>query len=63
MIRRPARRDSGTEYYELRLVYVDNILLVSHDPKPILLQIVGSKYKLKEGSLGHPTTYLGGKCG
>ena len=32
--RRPARRDDGTAYYELCLVYVDDILLVSHNPKP-----------------------------
>jgi len=56
--RRLARRDDGTEYYELCLVYVDDILLVSHDPKPVLLQI-GSQYELKEGSLGAPDTYLG----
>ncbi len=40
--RRPARRDDGSEYYELCLVYVDDILLVSHDPRPSLLQIVRS---------------------
>lgn len=56
--RRPARRENGTEYYELCLVYVDDILLVSHDPKPSLLRI-GASYELKEGSLGHPETYLG----
>ena len=31
--RHPARKDDGMEYYELCLVYVDDILLVSHDPK------------------------------
>jgi hypothetical protein len=56
--RRAACRPDGTEYYELCLVYVDDILLVSHDPKTTLLQI-GLKYELKEGSLGPPETYLG----
>ena len=56
--RRRAKRPNGTEYYELCLVYVDDILLVSHDPKPALLQI-GALYELKEGSLGQPETYLG----
>ncbi len=37
---------------------MDDILLVSHDPKPSLLQI-GATYELKEGSLGKPETYLG----
>jgi hypothetical protein len=56
--RRPARRADGTEYYELCLVYVDDILLISHDPRPTLLAI-GRFYELKEGSLGTPSTYLG----
>ena len=56
--RRPATRENGTEYYELCLVYVDDILLVSHNPRPSLLQI-GAFYELKGGSLGNPETYLG----
>ena len=56
--RRRATRPDGSPYYELCLVYVDDILLVSHDPKPSLLQI-GAMYELKEGSLGPPETYLG----
>ena len=56
--RRPATRENGSEYYELCLVYVDDILLVSHDPKPTLLRI-GASYEIKEGSLGPPETYLG----
>ena len=31
-----ARKGSGDIYYELLLVYVDDILCVSHDPRPIL---------------------------
>lgn len=56
--RRAAKKDDGTEYYELCLVYVDDILMVSHDPKTPLLQI-GTIYELKEGSLGRPDSYLG----
>lgn len=56
--RRRATRPDGSHYYELCLVYVDDILMISHDPKPALLQI-GALYELKEGSLGPPETYLG----
>jgi len=42
----------------LLLVYVDDILLVSLDPKTTLLEI-GKSYEIKEGSLSHPETYLG----
>jgi hypothetical protein len=56
--RRLATREDGTDYYELLLVYVDDILLVSHAPRPTLEQI-GKTYELKEGSLQSPDTYLG----
>ena len=56
--RRSATRANGIHYYELLLVYVDDILLVSHDPKPTPLE-TGAFYELKEGSLGIPETYLG----
>jgi hypothetical protein len=56
--RRKATRNDGTEYYELLLVYVDDILLVSHDPGTTL-RVIGTYYELKEGSLGPPDTYLG----
>ena len=51
-------RSDGQKYYELLLVYVDNILLVCHDPKPTLTSL-GQIYDLKEDSLGKPKQYLG----
>ena len=51
-----AKRPNSTEYYELLLVYIDDILLISHDPKPTL-EALGTVYTLKEGS---PTRYLSG---
>ena len=44
-------------YYELLLVYVDDILLISYDTKPTLTSL-GKIYDLKEGSLGDPKQYL-----
>ena len=58
VLRRRARRANGEEYYELILVYVDDILLVSADPKPVLDEIDGY-YKIKSGSIGEPSVYLG----
>ena len=42
------------------LVYVDNLMFVSHDPIPTL-ENIDKIYQLKEGSLGKPDTYLGGQ--
>jgi hypothetical protein len=56
--RRLSRKADGTEYYELLLVYVDDILAVSHEPKAIIDRI-GDTYEIKEGSAGPPTAYLG----
>jgi hypothetical protein len=56
--RRPANKADGTPYYELLLVYVDDILLASHDPRTTL-KAIGEVYDIKEGSLGPPDTYLG----
>ena len=56
--RQCAKRADRTEYYELLLVYLDDIPLVSHDPRPSLIEL-GKVYALKEGSLGTPDIYLG----
>ena len=53
-----AKRPNSTEYYELLLVYIDDILLISHDPKPTL-EALGTVYTLKEGSPTKPDIYLG----
>jgi hypothetical protein len=56
--RRPATRSDGTKYYELLLVYVDDILAISTGPREII-QNIDDCYKMKEGSIGPPDTYLG----
>lgn len=56
--RRLAQKPDGTEYYELLLVYVDDIMVVSHDPDSTIKRI-GKIYEIKEGSAGPPDQYLG----
>ena len=55
---RPQVKENGFKYYEMILVYVDDILVVSHDTKPIMDEI-SSTFRLKEDSLGPPRRYLG----
>ena len=51
--------NDGTEYYELLLVYVDDVLAISHDPKAIM-EMIGKGFDLKNDEYGPPKTYLGG---
>ena len=55
--RRSAKTETGKDYYELLLVYVDDILLSSHDPKPTM-ELINTFYELKEPAAA-PETYLG----
>ena len=55
---RPAIKDDGTEYHEMLLVCVDDILAVSHKAKSVLEEI-GEFYTIKPGSLKEPDLYLG----
>jgi hypothetical protein len=55
---RAAFKPDGTEYYEMVLVYVDDILHLSHDVKPTMAALA-KLYELKPDSLGPPTRYLG----
>jgi hypothetical protein len=51
-------KPDGFEYYEMLLIYVDDILCVSHDPKPVMDEI-GKLYTVKKESVGVPECYLG----
>ena len=55
---KPQTKLDGTRYYEMLLVYVDDILVLSHDTKPIIDGITG-QFRLKEESLRPPNQYLG----
>ena len=51
-------KPNGFLYYEMVLVYVDDIMVLSHDPKSTM-DAIAELYRLKEGSVGEPKTYLG----
>lgn len=55
---RSAVKPDGSKYYEYVLVYVDDILAISLQPRRIM-DYLEQHYQLKAGSVGQPTTYLG----
>ena len=55
---KPQSKPDGTRYYEMLLVYVDDILVLSHDTKPII-DGIAAQFRLKEDSLRAPGQYLG----
>ena len=57
---RKATKPDGFEYWEYVLIYVDDILAVSGNPKAIM-DFLAAKYTLKEGSVKEPDTYLGAR--
>jgi len=54
------RPDDGFEYYAYMLLYVDDCLSVHHDAMSALNEL-DYYFKMKEGSIGDPDIYLGGK--
>ena len=53
-----AQNQDGIDYYSYILCYVDDIMVIHHDARPILDRI--DKFmKLKESSVGNPDIYLG----
>jgi hypothetical protein len=59
---RPAVKPNGDEYYEMILAYVDDVLVISHEPERTMKQIQ-LKFKLKGDKYGPPTDYLGAMLG
>ena len=55
---KPQTEPNGDRYYEMILVSVDDILIISHDTKPII-DSIASHFCLKENSLRAPNQYLG----
>ncbi len=55
---RPAVKANGFEYYEITLVYVDDIMCISHDPKATMMGIKAT-FKLKDDKIEKPENYLG----
>jgi len=59
---RESVKPNGFRYFEILLVYVDNILCVSHQPEWTMDQIK-ELYRLKNESVGPPSRYLGANVG
>ena len=59
---RAANKPDGTPIYEYILVYVDDILAISHDTAPIMDDF-SKLYRLKPDSVGPPDRYLGADIG
>ena len=64
---RPMIKPDGFEYWEYVLIYVDDILVVSHEPER-LMESLSALYRLKEDPLtkkgyGVPKKYLGADIG
>jgi hypothetical protein len=57
---RAAVKPDGFEYYEMLLVYVDDISVIAFDPK-LTMDAIGKLYRLKEGLVGPPEQYFGAK--
>ena len=57
---RAATKADGEEYYKYILMYVDDILAISVDPKGIL-EDVQRTFKLKNDKIEPPDFYLGAK--
>jgi hypothetical protein len=51
-------KPDGTKYYAYLLIYVDDVICIDTNPKQYIDQI-DSVFKIKEGSAGPPTVYLG----
>ena len=51
-------KPDGFKYYEYILVYVDDVLIISHAPEAHL-KVIQANYELNPTSVGPPTRYLG----
>ena len=55
---RPAVKPDGEEYYEYILMYVDDILTISMQPRYVMKDIE-RRFKLKNDKVKEPSSYLG----
>ena len=54
-----ANLNSGSPYYELLLVYVDDVLCISHAPEEAVMKAIGGRFEIKNDEIAPPKTYLG----
>ena len=59
---RKAKRADNTDYWEYVLLYVNDCICISTNPKNIIRNEVGKYFLMKETSIGEPDVYLVGKC-
>ena len=57
---RPATKPDGEQYYEYILVYVDDIISVSHKAAEVMKEI-SDVFKFKNDKVAKPETYLGAR--
>ena len=57
---RKATKGDGSRYYEYILLYVDDMLSISHEARGAIME-VGDYFTMKPESIGPPDIYLGGK--
>ena len=55
---KPQVKANGDKYWQYVLCYVDDLLVISHDPKQAMAYL-GSRFTLKEGSVKEPDVFLG----
>ena len=58
---RDAVKPDGGKYWEYVLLYVDDALCCSCNPKDVLEKEIGKFWTMKKGSIGPPNIYLGNK--
>jgi len=51
-------RGDGSKYYSYLIIYVDDVLCIDENPEKIIERI-SSVYRVKDGSIEEPKTYLG----
>ena len=56
--RKPSAKENGFKYYEYILVYVDDVLIISHNTATHL-ESIQAQYELNPTSIGPPSRYLG----
>ena len=56
-----AQKDDGIQYWQYILLHVDDVLVISHQPKKVILQEIGKYFVIKPGSLGTPKIYFDNK--
>ena len=60
-MRKAVNPSDNSDYWEYVLLYVDDVLCISHDPQSVIKNEIGKYWKMKPGSIGLPNIYLGSK--